>query len=153
MARKKKSTTPDPQSEPASASETALPVDADAPAPEAPPREWVMHKMSSEEKTKFVRDWIGNAIFSDRHVGKADASSILPMIFMPLAFGALAGAPPEYLDDIGLVYEYYGKDQASRSINGYPMFMSVRFMSKADWESCVKVIIAEEERMKALHVE
>ena len=53
------------------------------------------------------------------------------MIFMPLALGVLSEMDKEEVKDIGLIYEY--NDQAGpRGINGYPMFMSCRYLSKKD---------------------
>lgn len=37
----------------------------------------------------------------------------------------------QFMQDIGMIYEYYGKE-APRSINGYPIFFSCNIVSKDD---------------------
>ena len=40
----------------------------------------------------------------------------------------------EFLENIGLVYEYYSNSQSPVSLNGLPMFFSCQIMSKKDAE-------------------
>jgi hypothetical protein len=52
-------------------------------------------------------------------------------VFMPLALGVLSGWSEKEFKDIGLIYEYYEK-AGPRSVNGMPMFMSMRLLSIDD---------------------
>jgi len=67
-------------------------------------------------------------VFTDRHV---DDLHMVPSIFMILNFlddDALATfrtTPP------GMIYEYM-REAGERSVNGYPMFMSMKLLNQAD---------------------
>ena len=79
---------------------------------------------------QIIKDIIDNKIFLSSYV--RDTGS-LSMVFMPIALGAFHNYTEEQVNDIGQFYEYY--DQASpRCINGYPIFFSVRVISKKDWQ-------------------
>lgn len=40
----------------------------------------------------------------------------------------------KFMNDVGLVYEYYSNSQSPVSLNGLPMFFSCRFLNKKDTE-------------------
>ena len=57
----------------------------------------------------------------------------------------------EYKSQLGLIWEYF--DQSlPRSINGYPIFMSCRVMSRDDWEHIWPILQREEERLANIEV-
>lgn len=109
----------------------------------------VMKKRTDEELKQIAKDLYAGKIFTDRHL-KQHEMSMLNFVFMPLAFlnekekeefraTAKAG-------QFGLIYEYIDK-ALPRSINGLPMFTSMRLLSKDDtekvneyYESVVKVM-------------
>jgi hypothetical protein len=85
---------------------------------------------SEEELKKLAQEIVDGKVFTDRDLRKADQAGgfMLTMVFMPLA---LMENPAAFVADAGLLYEYW--DQAGpRSINGYPMFFSVRKIIRKD---------------------
>jgi hypothetical protein len=80
--------------------------------------------------SQLAKDMATNLIFTHLHIRDFDQSHI-GMIFMPIALGCFADCSPEYINDIGLIYEYYHK-AGPRSINGYPCFFSLNILSKHD---------------------
>ena len=56
-----------------------------------------------------------------------------------------------YIKNLGVIYEYRSKS-LSRSINGYPMFSSLRTLSRTDWDRARKVITQEIERREKLEI-
>ena len=105
-------------------------------------------RKTEEELREFIVGFLSNRYFTTAHLRESQ-TDLLGMIFLPIAMGALAQYNPDSLRDIGLFYEENAK-ALPRSINGYPIFMSVRMLHRLDWERARKVIVAEEERMKAL---
>lgn len=88
-----------------------------------------MHKYTREELKQVAMDYVDCKIFTNFHLRPGD-EDMIGSVFMPLLFMSLWDYNP---DQIKLVYEYYDK-QEQRSINGYPIFMSMRLMSKEDFE-------------------
>jgi hypothetical protein len=86
-----------------------------------------------EEKKKFVLALVNGGVFTDHHIRKPE---MIPMVFMPIALGALSGSSESYIKSIGLIYEYMDAAQ-SRSIDGMPTFFSCRMMNVADAEECL----------------
>lgn len=107
----------------------------------------IIHPLESlpEETLKeFVRGFCDGRIFTSAQV--SGDSQVLGMVFMPLLFGALNDL--EY-SSIGVVYEYLDK-AGPRSINGYPIFFSMRMMNVSDWAKCREVIDREMERREEM---
>lgn len=82
--------------------------------------------LTDKEKRDFVFGFISGRYFSASQV---DDTSLLPMIFMPLGFGALADWDVESIGTIVGDMEKAGP----RGINGYPMFMSFEVIGVEDW--------------------
>ena len=61
-------------------------------------------------------------------------TDLLPVIFMPLGFGALSDIDVSL---IGNIIEEYSK-AGPRGINGYPMFMSAQIVHVEDWEQITR---------------
>lgn len=100
----------------------------------AEPYDWSKHSLSDEQVKEFALGIIEGSIFTEMHVRPQDRN-LLGMIFMPLMFmelspeerGAYEKAPP------GMCYARTGsRNTAGRSINGYPIFWSCAFLSRAD---------------------
>lgn len=107
--------------------------------------------MSDDELRKFVSDYCSNQIFCLQNINPAHQDSLLATVFMPIAFGALADYPPDVLKEIGTIYEYYDK-AGPRSVNGYPCFVSMRLMWKADWERAVKAIKKHQKKLQEVEI-
>jgi hypothetical protein len=85
---------------------------------------------SEEQLRKLAQEIVEGKVFTDRDLRRADqeGGTMLGMIFMPVLLMPNSAA---YLADAGLLYEYW--DQAGpRSVNGYPIFFSVRKIIKKD---------------------
>lgn len=98
---------------------------------EKPKRKLRFPSLKKSELSKLAKDIATNKVFCSCWMPEHDQKNLLGMVFMPLAFGALKDYPRDMVDDIGFVYEYYDK-AGPRSINGYPIFFSCAFVSKAD---------------------
>lgn len=88
---------------------------------------------------EVAKDIVNNLVFTDRHIIETHRQQMMPSVFMPLAF--MDEAQHKMLKDgnVGMVYEYYNSKNASgRSINGYPIFGSLKWMSVTEagitWE-------------------
>ena len=87
-----------------------------------------MNQRSDQELPQISVDLYHGKIFCDAQVRNENQ---LPMVFMPLLLGGLKDWKPEDIKDIGMLFEYI--DQAGpRAVNGYPNFISMKIMSKAE---------------------
>jgi len=95
--------------------------------------------MPDNQLKELAKDIVAGRVFTDRQVRKSDVS-MLSSIFMVLVF--MQGNTSLVLSDAGLLYEYLDK-AGPRCVNGYPTFMSVRYVHKHDiprlFETCDKV--------------
>ena len=111
----------------------------------------MISSMSKNFLRKFVRSYCDGQIFTSadepgRTVEKW--ASNVRMSFLPAAMGALEGVE---LSDLGVLWEYH-KESLPRGINGMPMFMSVKMMNKADWETVKGAIEKELKRREEVEV-
>jgi len=92
-----------------------------------------------EELSQIARDIVKRQVFTDRHVRSMDD---LSLVFMVIPLGAFKDCAKEYVEDVGMIFEYMDK-AGPRSINGYPMFLSMQILSKHDakivWEKVTKL--------------
>lgn len=116
---------------------------------EPPPREGQVPKMTSEELKKFVLDYLANQIFTSANIRQTD---LVPMVFLPMAFGGLQTFTDEAIKDIAIVYAYMHEAVGSRSINGYPIFGSMRVMHRDDWARACAAIKRESDRQHEIEV-
>lgn len=86
---------------------------------------------TDEEIRSLALDLYKGNIFTDRHIAHTEMDRMLGMVFMPLALGATSDCSKEYIESIGLVYEYYSK-AGPTCINGYPTFFSCALLNKED---------------------
>lgn len=99
-----------------------------------------VQKMTDEEVTKLARDLVQNRIFmSDQIRSQEDVLMVFPVL------GMLDEKQRKDLQDadVGAVYEYVDR-ALPRSINGYPMFMSLRWLSKENYQR----VRTEERRLR-----
>lgn len=90
---------------------------------------------TDEELKQLGSDLQSDKIFTTAHIREGDGS-LIRSIFMALVF--LNEEQTEKLKDdkVEILFEYYHK-AGERSINGYPIFMSMQYMTHDEW---VKVI-------------
>ena len=113
-----------------------------------PKPDLVLPRLSDEKLREFIQQFLANEIFTSEHVR---APQDIPMVFMPLIFGALEGYNMNSLNIIGLFYADMSAAM-SRSINGYPCFMEVKMLHHLDWARARKVIDQEYARRKELEL-
>lgn len=140
---------------------------------------WKHHQFTNEELKKLVSEVYDQKIFTSFHCD----SNTVTMVFMPILFlGARPSFPgksddikidrknklehvseiieyeeqteirEEYINNIGMVYEYYDK-AGPRSINGYPIFMSMHILSKEDTKRFIEMYQKYEEMRKEFEKE
>lgn len=120
------------------------------------PTDHKIPSMDDEALRKFVQAYCNQQVFTsweliNRQQNAADPFAELPMVFMPLAMGALSEWTKEELDDIGLIYEYMS-EAGPRAINGNPCFVSFRIMNCADWKRAAEAITKELDRRREVTV-
>lgn len=91
-------------------------------------KELVLPDHSEEEINTLARDLFHGKIFTSNHCRDPED---LKHVFMIIALGAFADYKKESLDKVGMVYEYLDK-AGPRSVNGYPMFMSMQLLNRSD---------------------
>lgn len=80
-----------------------------------------------EELKQIAMDIYDQKVFIDRYCRPEE----IGMVFMPIILGCFKDQDKEYLEDIGLIYEYYS-EAGPRGINGKPTFTSLKLLSKGD---------------------
>jgi hypothetical protein len=60
-------------------------------------------------------------------------------------------ARSRYFRDLGILWEWMHK-AGPRSVNGYPIFFSLRIMHREDWNRALKAIIREEKRRESIEL-
>lgn len=104
-----------------------------------------MEPLTAEALKTLADDIRAGRIFTSAHIATHD--NVLGLVFMPLAF--MSAEDRETLRDVGMAYEYLDK-AGPRCINGYPMFFSVRLLSKEDTEKVFAIIRAIDEAVAAI---
>lgn len=90
---------------------------------------------TEEQLRKIAADFYDGLIYSDRHVA---SQNVLQIVFMPLALGALSQLTEAEVADIGLIYEYWSEYKSPRSINGSPIFFSMKILTKEETEKMLE---------------
>lgn len=88
---------------------------------------------TDDELRALAMDITDDKVFTDRHL-RENEIPMLGQVFMPIIFMD----PAEFKrisKDIGMIYEY-NKEAGPRAINGLPLFMSCKFLSK---EECTRI--------------
>ena len=105
--------------------------------------------MSNADVNKLAKEILNNRVFTDRHVHPADAQRMMKLVFPVFSFIGTEETIAYDKNPPGMIYEYYGVEMP-RSINGYPMFMSVRMCSQDDAKRVWEKVTAMEEALKAV---
>lgn len=101
-------------------------------------------RMTREQRSQFVKDLIGNRIFTSAQLTDMELEhGELFSVFVPLM---MVRPTEEYLSQIGVIWEYYDK-ALLRSVNGKPQFWSMNVMHLDDWKTCLE---AYQKRMALL---
>ena len=82
---------------------------------------------TKEKLRELAAGIVRNEVFTDRHVPPNEQGQI-PIIFMPVALGAMHDVDP---DDVGMIFARY-RDSMPTSINGMPIFNACGFLNKED---------------------
>jgi hypothetical protein len=106
-------------------------------------------RLPADKLKEFVLGVCDNSIFLSSQVRER---SLVHLVFLPLALGALKEWDDDSLKKIGVVYEYY--DQSlPRSINGMPIFGSCRMLHIDDWKIAMTAINREIKRRKDIKID
>ncbi len=100
------------------------------------------------EKREIAIGIFNGSIFTSAQIEKKDMN-LFPSIFFVLMLMEKKQRDEIISGDIGVFWEYMNK-ASPRSINGYPMFASVRTLNKADWEDVRKMVLKLTEASKEL---
>jgi len=96
-------------------------------------------KSKTEKELKEIAIGIvDNKIFCQWHIRPEDASMI-GSIFMPLMLMSSEELGRLKKEDLGMAYEYMN-EKGYYGINGYPTFMSVRFLTEKDTDKVRKYV-------------
>jgi hypothetical protein len=100
---------------------------------------------NDKEIVDLARALVDGRIYTSQHDGVAQDPSLLGMVFMPLLF--IEGKYRKWIrEDCGMIYEYVDKC-LPRSVNGQPIFMSMRLLDKSDTD---RVLATAEKIKKAI---
>jgi hypothetical protein len=101
---------------------------------QAPKMEHVYRSRTDAELEQLAQDVIADKVFTSMQVRRMED---MTMVFMMLAF--LEREDVEWLksQDIYFFYEYMDK-ALPRSINGYPCFLSMQYLSREDYNKLAK---------------
>lgn len=97
--------------------------------------------MEDKELRQLAVDIVDGRVFGTWNIPEDELKGLLASVFMPLIF--IKERLPE---NLGHIYEYLS-EAGERAINGYPMFMSMRFLSKDDTNK-IKPLCAQLEQQK-----
>lgn len=85
-------------------------------------------RLSADELTAIAVETFHGRIF---HHNMCETVQDIHAVFMPIGLGALAEWTPEEISNIGLIYEHMSS-AGPRSINGMPVFFSMKLVHKDD---------------------
>jgi hypothetical protein len=86
---------------------------------------------ATKEQKKLALDIAEGQVFGSWSIDKHD-EKLMGNIFMPLIFMSKEQLESMTKNKVIHIYEYVHK-AGPRSINGYPIFSSMRYMSKDEW--------------------
>lgn len=107
------------------------------------PKRLIVERLPEDRLRAMVFDILEGRVFTSHQCDP----DLLSSVFMPIAFGCLADYPKEDIEQLGTIYEYM-QEAGPRSINGFPMFFSCRFIHRDDWKIIAETIVSELDRRK-----
>lgn len=86
-------------------------------------------RRSDEDIRHLAREWVAGRVYSADSV----PPDLIPLVFMPVAFGLLEGYRRRQLDSL-FVFAIEGEHSSipGRGVNGYPMFTSCHLWRRTD---------------------
>lgn len=103
-------------------------------------------KKTEDELKQLAHDIHKGLVFTDLHCKDPD---LLPIIFMPLSLMDKKSADAFMKGKPVLLYEYM-KESTGRSINGYPVFGSVRYLLMDEFEILRGFLVKIEKAMSEI---
>jgi hypothetical protein len=101
-----------------------------------------VERLSREALTAWIAEYLEGGIFVSASVPERDHLKLLPLVFLPIGMGCLRELGPEGIADLGVCWARLdGRDMAPRTINGWPMFWSVNYLHREDWELARRAIV------------
>lgn len=85
--------------------------------------------MEKDKLAQLAKDIAMDKVFTSHHIRKEEFD-IIGSVFMPIGLGCLNGKQEEY-SNLGFIYEYLS-EAGPRSINGFPIFMSCKYVNQED---------------------
>lgn len=106
-------------------------------------------KHTAAQLAQIAMDCVHEKIFSHIDIQamcptQEEAARLIPMVFLPFAFAVLS---QEEKEQLGMIYEYKDRAMSGRSINGCPIFLSVRMLDKQEFEIVRRLVCDELARM------
>ncbi len=87
----------------------------------------------------------GKVFTTNWHMPK-EALDLVPQVFMPILF--MTAAQKRKVGRLGLLYEYIDK-AGPWSINGYPIFFSMRVLNRRDLRRLVPLVLEAKQQREA----
>ena len=94
--------------------------------------------MRRTELKRLAVDIVEGKVFGTWNIPSEDRN-LVPLIFVPLCFIDEKQFRKLKSRKVAHVYEYLYK-AGPRSVNGYPIFFSCRFLTRKDWKKVVRYI-------------
>lgn len=88
---------------------------------------------------QLAKDIRGNLVFHSNMIHEHEAESMMPLIFMPLMLMTSEALDNLDSQDPWILYEYLDK-AGIKAINGYPMFISFKWLNKEQWIEVLSII-------------
>ena len=104
--------------------------------------------MSEARLKEFVLGVLDGSLYTSQDVRE---EKLIPIVFMPIALGALKDFSEEKLKEVGGLYARMST-AFPRSINGHPMFWEVGLVHRDDWARAWKAIHRERTRRTEMEV-
>lgn len=108
-----------------------------------------MTRRSDEELKQIAKDMHGNLIFTSAQIAQHEFQHMMGMVFAPIMFMEQKDREELAAKKPYVFYEYLNK-ALPRGVNGYPMFMSMGFLTKEEWDFVWEKYQKIEEAMNAL---
>lgn len=106
----------------------------------------VAEPVTDADIVELARDLLGNRVYTSDIV----PPECIPLVFMPVAFGAVEGLSDEELDSI-VVFAVTGRHQTTHvAIDGYPTFLDCRIWSRVDFRRALDIAEQTDAAMNAM---
>jgi hypothetical protein len=105
-------------------------------------------RLTNEQMQDLVRQLLAGTVLTSDQV----PPEMLKFVFMVVGLGGFAGMPAEDLEQIGCVYEHLS-EAGPTSINGFPVFFSLKIMHINDWKIVRATLVRELKRATQIELE